>query len=124
MFKTKTLNIRSYKIIIIILFTQLSFSQIYEAGVIYGKSNFIGDVGNTVFINPQEDLFGAVFKWNRSPRHSYRISYIRTKLSPDDLKSDDPRRLERGYHFETPLSELSIGMEFNFFGRSFSLDPP
>ena len=115
MFKTKTLNIRSYKIIIIILFTQLSFSQIYEAGVIYGKSNFIGDVGNTVFINPQEDLFGAVFKWNRSPRHSYRISYIRTKLSPDDLKSDDPRRLERGYHFETPLSELSIGMEFNFF---------
>ena len=93
----------------------MSFSQIYELGVSYGKSNFIGDVGNTRFINPIDDAFGGIFKWNRSPRHSYRLSYIRSKLSANDLESSDPRRIERGYYFETPIDEFLLGMEFNFF---------
>ena len=93
----------------------MSFSQIYELGVSYGKSNFIGDVGNTKFINPIDDAFGGIFKWNRSPRHSYRLSYIRSKLSANDLDSEDPRRIERGYYFETPIDEFLLGMEFNFF---------
>ncbi len=103
------------KIIVIFFFTQISFSQIYELGVSYGKSNFIGDVGNTRFINPIDDAFGGIFKWNRSPRHSYRLSYIRSKLSANDLESSDPRRIERGYYFETPIDEFLLGMEFNFF---------
>lgn len=102
------------KILFFILFTQISFSQIYELGFTYGKSNFIGDVGNTTFINPSENTFGAVFKWNRSARHSYRISYNKSTLSANDLDSSDPRRIERGYNFETPINELSLGMEFNF----------
>ena len=93
----------------------MSFSQIYEVGVSYGKSNFIGDVGNTIFINPNDDTFGAIIKWNRSPRHSYRVTYLRSILSANDLDSEDPRRIERGYNFETPINELSLGMEFNFF---------
>ena len=103
------------KIIVIYFFTQISFSQIYELGVSYGKSNFIGDIGNTRFINPIDDAFGGIFKWNRSPRHSYRLSYIRSKLSANDLESSDPRRIERGYYFETPIDEFLLGMEFNFF---------
>ena len=75
----------------------MSFSQIYELGFTYGKSNFIGDVGNTTFINPSENTFGAIFKWNRSARHSYRISYNKSTLSANDLDSSDPRRIERGY---------------------------
>ena len=102
------------KIIVIFLFTQFSFSQIYEVGVSYGKSNFIGDVGNTNFIDPEDDTFGAIIKWNRSPRHSYRITYFRSSLSANDLESKDPRRIERGYNFESPINELSLGMEFNF----------
>ena len=78
------------------------------------KSNFIGDVGNTNFIDPEDDTFGAIIKWNRSPRHSYRITYFRSSLSANDLESKDPRRIERGYNFESPINELSLGMEFNF----------
>lgn len=99
----------------LILFSQLSFSQIYEVGISYGKSNFIGDVGNTTFIKPNDNSIGSIFKWNRSARHSYRFSYIISELSADDLESSDPRRIERGYNFETPINELSLGMEFNFF---------
>ena len=48
------------KILFFILFTHVSFSQIYEVGFTFGKSNFIGDVGSTTFINPNENLFGGV----------------------------------------------------------------
>ena len=101
--------------IISVLITKTSFSQIYEVGFSYGKSNFIGDVGNTKFINPNNDLIGIVFKWNRSLRHSYRLSFLKTNLSANDLESKDPRRIERGYNFENPINEFSIGMEFNFY---------
>ena len=63
------------KILFFILFTHVSFSQIYEVGFTFGKSNFIGDVGSTTFINPNENLFGGVFKWNRSPTNA-KIPYI------------------------------------------------
>ena len=109
------------KILFLVLFTQVSFSQIYEVGFTFGKSNFIGDVGSTTFINPNENLFGGVFKWNRSPRHSYRISYVKSTLAADDLDSSDPRRIERGYNFETPINEISLGMEFNFLISTFMI---
>ena len=71
-------------ILIIIFNCQFSYSQIYEVGGIFGGSNFIGDVGDTQFINPNESGFGGIIKWNRSPRHSYRLSFIST------TKQDSP----------------------------------
>ena len=72
----------------------MSFSQIYELGFTYGKSNFIGDVGNTTFINPSENTFGAVFKWNRSSRHSYRMSYIMTTPNTSNTGPDFPHNCQ------------------------------
>ena len=47
--------IKRMRLIIIFLFTiQFSYSQIYEVGIAVGGSNFIGDVGNTSFIAPNE----------------------------------------------------------------------
>ena len=109
------LNNKWHIALILIFFTKVSLSQIYEVGVSYGKSNFTGDVGSTVFINPENNIFGGVLKWNRSPRHAYRFSFFRSKLTANDLDSKDPRRIERGFSFETPINEFSIGMEFNFF---------
>ena len=61
MFKSKFLTKnKQYIVIIFVFFTQISLSQIYELGISYGKSNFIGDVGNTSFINPNDVIFGSV----------------------------------------------------------------
>ena len=121
-FKTKSGALRLIQFILIIIFNyQFCNSQIYEVGLLVGKSYFIGDVGETKFINIltpkiQEDyLYGLTLKWNRSPRHSYRFSFISGELAANDLASKDPRRLGRGYKFSTPLREISLGMEFNFF---------
>ena len=93
----------------------LGFSQIYEIGGFLGGSNFIGDVGSSKFINPSKLALGGVIKWNRSPRHSYRASLIHTTLFAEDRLSDDPKRIQRDYHFKAKVLEASMGLEFNFF---------
>ncbi|WP_445955250.1 type IX secretion system protein PorG [Yeosuana sp.] len=102
-------------IIISILSVHSSYSQINEIGVFIGGSNFIGDVGATNYISPNQLAFGGVYKWNRSPRHSYRISLTLTDLEGKDSKSDDPRRIQRNYGFSNKITEISAGMEFTFF---------
>jgi|SRR5690606_17129029 len=90
-------------------------AQIHEVGIFAGGSNFIGDVGATTYISPNEPAFGILYKWNRSPRHSWRISYTQSKLSAEDADADSPARNLRGYSFKNDLKELSLGLEFNFF---------
>ncbi len=66
------------------------------------------------YISPNQLALGAIVKWNRSPRHSFRASVIFSDLEGIDAKSDDPRRIERGYRFNTSILEISAGMEFTF----------
>ncbi|HLV69793.1 MAG TPA: DUF6089 family protein [Xanthomarina sp.] len=101
-------------IFLFILTIQLSQSQTHELGVFLGGSNFIGDVGATDYIAPKQLAFGGIYKWNRSPRHSFRFSLIYSELKMDDLKSDDPRRQERGYQINNQIVEASLGLEFTF----------
>jgi hypothetical protein len=90
-------------------------AQIHEVGVFVGGSNFIGDVGLTTYISPNEPALGILYKWNKSPRHSYRFSYTQSKISANDLDSKEPGRNQRGYRFENSIKEVSLGLEFNFF---------
>ena len=107
---------RYFLIVIISVFaTQFTTAQTYELGVFAGGSNFIGDVGSTKYINPNQPVIGGIFKWNRSSRHSFRFSLLYSKLEGNDRKSDDPRRKERGYAFENQILEASLGLEFTFF---------
>jgi hypothetical protein len=98
-----------------LIFTPAVHSQIYEVGVYGGGSNFIGDVGSTTYIAPNAPALGVIAKWNRSPRHSWRVSLIYSDLKAFDSESDDPRRIERNYKFDSNLLELSAGMEYTFW---------
>ena len=90
-------------------------AQIHEIGVFLGGSNFIGDVGKTTYVSPNELAFGILYKWNRSPRHSYRFSYTQSTISGNDLDSEVRGRVERGYKFKNEIKEFSAGLEFDFF---------
>ena len=92
--------------LISIFYSDFCNAQSYELGFYAGKSNFIGDVGginlkNVIGLTPvvKDYVFGLSAKWNRSPRHSYRFTYISGDLGDNDLHSKDPRRQERGYNF-------------------------
>ena len=105
---------RIFLFIFILGLTKLN-AQIHEVGVFLGGSNYIGDVGKANYVNPNELAYGLVYKWNKSPRHSWRISYTQSKITANDLDSEVPGRVKRGYDFENNIKELSLGLEFNFF---------
>ncbi|WP_299776990.1 DUF6089 family protein [uncultured Formosa sp.] len=93
-------------VLIISLFClQSSYSQIHEFGVFLGGSNLIGDVGEPSFINPNQFAIGGIYKWNKSSRHSWRVSGIMTELQ---ISEDEPTKTKT-------VGELSAGLEFNFF---------
>lgn len=101
-------------VILSIFFMQNAKSQIYEFGIFAGGNNFVGDVGSTKYFAPNKVALGLIGKWNRSPRHSFRVSVIFAELQGLDAKSDDPRRKQRGYEFTNNIIEISTGMEFTF----------
>ena len=101
-------------LVMIFIISSSTYSQTHEIGAFVGGSNFIGDVGSTKYISPNQLAIGGIYKWNRSPRHSFRFSAIYTTLEGLDAKSDDARRKQRGYSFNRSFIELSLGLEFNF----------
>ena len=104
-------------VLIIGLFIVPNFgiAQTYEFGGFIGGTNYIGDVGDTQYINPNQLVLGGIFKWNRSRRHSFRASANFGKIIGNDLDSSDPRRIDRGYSFENNIKEVSLGLEFTFW---------
>ncbi|MGO4772149.1 DUF6089 family protein [Flavobacterium sp. W22_SRS_FK3] len=90
-------------------------AQIHEIGVFLGGSNFVGDVGSTTYIAPEKLAIGVLYKWNKSPRHSYRFSYTQSTVTGNDLDSNEASRNKRGFNFQNNIKELSAGLEFNFF---------
>lgn len=92
-----------------------TYSQNFEIGPFLGGANYIGDVGNTTYINPNTLVFGGLVKWNRSERHAFRFSLMYAKLEADDAKSNEGRRQQRGYSFSNTLAEASLGLEFTFW---------
>lgn len=105
------------KTLVLFLLISINFlnGQIHEVGVFLGGSNFIGDVGKTNYVSPNELAFGILYKWNKSPRHSYRFSYMQSTISGNDLDSEVPARFQRGYKFKNEIKEFSVGLEFDFF---------
>ena len=102
----------------ILLLTLLSISaeaQINELGIFAGGANYIGDIGPTDYVAPHDPAIGIMYRWNRSPRHSWRASFTYAKISSDDADSEISGRSQRGLSFENTIKELSAGMEFSFF---------
>ena len=94
---------------------QMANAQIHEIGVFAGGSNFIGDVGSTQYIAPNEPAIGVLYKWNKNPRYSWRFSVTQSKIKGIDANSDLSSRQERNYTFQNTITEFSGGFEFNWF---------
>lgn len=113
------------RILFVLVLFSLSFkaeAQINEVGVFLGGANYIGDVGPTDYVAPNDLALGLLYKWNRSPRHSWRASFTYAKITSKDAESGVSGRKERDYEFENTVKELSLGLEFNFF--DFNLHEP
>ncbi len=104
------------KFLLIVLFIRTTlFSQSHELGIIAGGSNYIGDIGDKKYIAPNDFSIGAVYRLNRSKRHTYRLSYTHYSISAKDKDSEVVNKNLRGLEFENTVKELAVGMEFSFW---------
>ncbi|MDG3582406.1 DUF6089 family protein [Galbibacter pacificus] len=100
--------------IAIMLTTNATYAQMFEAGAFVGGSNYIGDVGSSWYIKPNSFAAGGLFKWNVSQRYAYRASFTFSTIHAADKDSDNSARQQRDYSFSNGILEGSLGMEFNF----------
>ena len=105
---------RFFVLIFSVLMLQSAKAQIHEFGVFLGGSNYIGDIGATDYISPNNLAYGLLYKWNKSPRHTWRFSYIQSQISGDDAKSDNLVKQKRDLKFTNDIKEFSAGLEFDF----------
>jgi|688.fasta_scaffold01591_16 hypothetical protein len=108
-------NMRFILLFVFIGMSSMIQSQINEIGVFAGGSNIMSDVGDDTYLNPSQLAYGLIYKWNRSTRHSYRLSVKRSMLEADDKQSSISGRNLRNFKFENNITEISVGFEFNFF---------
>ncbi|MGB1042321.1 MAG: DUF6089 family protein [Tenacibaculum sp.] len=100
-------------------------SQTHEIGVFLGGTNYVGDIGRTNYIYPNEIGGGLVYKYNLNPRIALRGTYTYIPVSAKDSDSENPFRknrfgTNRGLEFNNNIHEFALGIEFNFFDYNIS----
>lgn len=93
----------------------LFVAQVNEVGVFLGGTNYIGDVGRTNYIYPNEVGYGLIYKWNWNPRIALRGTLTSMPIAANDDNADNFGRTNRGYEFTNKINEIALGIEFNFY---------
>ena len=92
-----------------------SSGQFHEVGAFLGGGNYIGDIGGTYYVYPENPAFGFVYKWNRTTRYSLRANAMIMNIKKSDYSPLDMARFNRRYRFENQVTEFSVGAEINYY---------
>lgn len=109
-------------LIIFLSFSSISFTQVYEAGVFIGGSNYVGDIGRTNYVYPNKIAGAVFFKYNWNPKIAVRATYSYLPIEANDLDADTDYRRDRGLNFSNTINELAVGIEYNFYEYDLSSD--
>ena len=110
---------------IIGLFPLLSFSQNLHVDLFGGIANYQGDLQNKRFTLEQSNpSFGLGLSYDLSSKFSIRSGFTYGSVEGDDKKNTSAKgNYKRNLNFKTAISELQIGLEYNFLnlgGNSFT----
>ncbi len=101
--------------IIFISLSSILFGQVYEIGVSLGGTNYVGDIGSTNYISPNQFAGNVFFKYNHNPRIAFRGTLSFLPIKGDDAQADTDLKRNRGLDFSNTIVELAAGMEYNFY---------
>jgi hypothetical protein len=104
----------------LILMSTFASSQIHEAGIQFGGSNYIGDIGPTNYIWPNSLAVGVIYKYNLNPRVALRGTFTYFDIKSDDANSKNAGRKSRNLHFSNKLKEFAVGVEYSWFNYNVS----
>lgn len=108
------------KFLLFICFSSNCLSQINEVGFFAGGVNYVGDVGSTNYIQPNDYGGSILYKYNLNPRIALRGTYSHFSIQGNDADSDNRIRQERGVSFKNLVNEFAVGIEYNFYEYNLS----
>lgn len=109
---------RNLKIFLFFLITTAcnpTFGQRWELGLNAGGASYMGDLNQYNLVKISGVAAGAFAKLNLSPRIALGLHYTFGQIAAADSQSDNSQFITRNLSFYTPLHEISLITEFNFF---------
>ena len=106
------------KLVLILCFSVLSChvsAQTWEFGGFFGGTGYMGDINPVNPYKLTDPAFGILFKRNFDPNWSAKFSFMHGKVQGNDASSSNTYQQDRNLNFRSPISELSMQVEFNLF---------
>ncbi|WP_069657861.1 type IX secretion system protein PorG [Arcticibacter eurypsychrophilus] len=90
-------------------------AQSWELGVFGGGIGYIGDLNPKNLFQLSNPAYGILVKRNLDPYWSIKLSILHGKIAAADSNSNNSAQILRNLSFFSPLTEISMQGEFNFF---------
>jgi len=90
-------------------------AQVFEIGAVAGGAGYLGDLNQNKPLKISGISAGVFVKANINPYWAFGLHYTYGKIKADDTKSDNEDFRNRRLRFYTPLNEVSLQVDFNFF---------
>src|SRR6476661_1241208 len=104
-----------------LLFFLLAFScslvqaQTWEVGAYLGGTGYMGDLNQVKPYKLTDPGIGAMVKRNLDQRWSLKLNFLHGKVQAKDADANSAYQNSRNLSFFSPVTELSLQTEFNFF---------
>ncbi|WP_207427158.1 DUF6089 family protein [Pedobacter sp. SYSU D00535] len=92
-----------------------SFAQSWDIGGFVGGAAYMGDLNPVNPLKVNNLAFGAQVKRNFNPHWSLKLNFVKGKVEAYDGQSDSEQQRIRNLSFFSPVNEISLQTEFNFF---------
>ncbi|HEX7367066.1 MAG TPA: DUF6089 family protein [Pelobium sp.] len=94
-------------------------AQTWELGITGGAMGYMGDLNQNNPLKLTDPAFGFMVKRNFDANWTLRISALQGKIRDNEAKSKYQQEVNRNLSFFSPITEGSVGVEFNFFDYGF-----
>lgn len=107
-----------FRLLLVFIFSGILSSasgQTWEVGAFAGGSGYMGDINPVRPYKVTDLAYGGQLKRNFDGNWSLKLNIMRGKIQADDANSPNIYQQERNLNFYSPITEISIQTEFNFF---------
>ncbi len=104
-----------FGLLFLLLVSSASFAQNWEPGIFAGSSGYMGDFNQNDPLKFTDFSAGASVKYNFSGYFSAKFGYTYAKIRGADSLSSNQQLRNRNLSFFSPLNEVSLTAELNFF---------
>ena len=102
-------------LVFLMFFSRSISAQTWELGGFVGSAGYMGDLNPVKPYELNNLAFGGHVKHNIDGYWSLKFNVAHGEIEAADAKSDNPHFKSRNLSFFSPITELSLQTEFNFF---------